>query len=1085
VTVVNAARNRLHTAWFVLLTALLGLPLITPLLRLLAVPCTHDGHLHYHRAAAMAYAWENGVFLTRWLPDLAFGYGYPFFVYREPAPLYAILLPHLAGLPLPAASNLFYALTILAAGVFMALWTRDVLGPRAAVVCAVAYMAAPYVLVDALVRGNSPESLALPLFPLLLWAGRRWTLFGWRAGFLIGVFGLALLSLGHNISTFIFAPTLAVYLAALAWGESRMSAAGGRSLAVLGRSSPALGRAAVVVFLGLGLAFFYTGGALLEMDEVTLEMSTTTRNNDWRFNFASVGEILSPVAAEDPALVNPPLRFRLGVVPLLLAALGATGLLWIRGADPRSREQRLHIWLMLAGAAVYLFMALPISRPLWEAIPLIDYVQFPWRFVGRAALPVAFLAGVPFVHRPSAEGTRRQATDDRPSIATRRPPSAPLAAVGGPRLLIAFVAIALLVAETLPNLYPRYCPEEPFPTINTVHTYEHVTGLVGVDPEGSYFPRTVGTRPTGSPLEADYAAGRVPQRFDATALPPGAAVADVAYRPLGVSLTVNTAAPFIARYLSFAFPGWSARVDGEKVAIVPEDRTGLITFAVPAGTHAIEVGWGATPLRLALGALSGLAAVGVGAVLVVGRRRPAGGLTRGGPRTALGWRELAALGLLAMALLAVKTLFGQVESPLRRTGAPPVSAPGTLSGGELRFDGYNLSGLAVAAGDTFDIDMAWTAVAPPSVDYQTDVWLTGPDGLIWSVKGTERPRIYEDAPPTRQWAAGEWAWDSREVRVLSGAPPGRYNLVLTLFDRATLAPVTLVDAATGAAIGPTAVIGQIDVTNSIAPPDFAPQYSLTAAVAPGLHLLGYNQDREAAAPGESVLLTLFWKCAKPAACQEYTLRLYEGDSVAQQWQLPVVRPNFPAGAWPAHGRLRGQYLLRLPATLESALYHFTLGDGVALGEIRVTAPARHMTPPPLAATLDAPLATTGGQPVATLAGLAAVSPLPTCSATSLPAGQCSVALVWRADAETPVSYRVFVHLVDADGRILAQSDAEPGGWTRPTTGWLPGEYVTDIHTLSLPEALPSGPLSLRVGLYDPDTGARLVSRGADFVALDR
>ena len=159
-------------AYWLLITAL-GLPLITPLLRWTAVACTHDGHLHYHRVAAMAHAWGNGIYVTRWLPDLAFGYGYPFFVYREAAPLYAVLLPHLAGLPLPAASNLFYALTILASGVFMALWVRDLFGPRAAVVSAVAYMAAPYVLIDALVRGNAPESLALPLLPFLLWAGRR------------------------------------------------------------------------------------------------------------------------------------------------------------------------------------------------------------------------------------------------------------------------------------------------------------------------------------------------------------------------------------------------------------------------------------------------------------------------------------------------------------------------------------------------------------------------------------------------------------------------------------------------------------------------------------------------------------------------------------------------------------------------------------------------------------------------------------------------------------------------------------------------------------------------------------------------
>ncbi|MBP8947594.1 MAG: hypothetical protein KBG73_02055, partial [Candidatus Promineofilum sp.] len=589
----------LTTAYWLLITAL-GLPLITPLLRWTAVACTHDGHLHYHRVAAMAHAWGNGIVLTRWLPDLAFGYGYPFFVYREAAPLYAVLLPHLAGLPLPAASNLFYALTILASGVFMALWVRDLFGPRAAVVSAVAYMAAPYVLIDALVRGNAPESLALPLLPFLLWAGRRWVLFGSRRAFLAGALGLALLSFSHNISTFIFAPTLVVYLVVVAWVSGER---GSDSRPVY--AHPALLRAAALIILGLGLALFYTGGAVLEMDQVTLERSTTTRNNDWRYNFTTIGEILSPVAPEDPTLLNPPLRLRMGWAPLLLAALGATGLWWLRGTDGRAREQRLHIWLMLAGTAVYLFMALPISRPLWEALPLIDFVQFPWRFVGRAALPIAFLAGVPF-YKYEIRDTRYEFRARRSLPATRHSPLA----TAWPIVLVA-VAVTLLILEAIPNLYPRTCEEEPFPTILTVHAYERATGLVGVDPEGSYFPRAVVERPTGSPLEADFAAGRTPQRFDATVLPAGATMRDVVYTCHGVTLTVDSPQPFTARYLSFDFPGWSARVDGARVPIAAEDPTGLITFAVPAGEHAVEVRWGATPLRLGLVALSALAAVGV------------------------------------------------------------------------------------------------------------------------------------------------------------------------------------------------------------------------------------------------------------------------------------------------------------------------------------------------------------------------------------------------------------------------------------------------------------------------------------------
>ena len=81
-------RKHLESLRGLLLVTLLGLPFIWPLLRWTTVPCSHDGHLHYHRVAAMRHAWENGVYFSRWMPDLAFGYGFPFFVFREPLPLY-------------------------------------------------------------------------------------------------------------------------------------------------------------------------------------------------------------------------------------------------------------------------------------------------------------------------------------------------------------------------------------------------------------------------------------------------------------------------------------------------------------------------------------------------------------------------------------------------------------------------------------------------------------------------------------------------------------------------------------------------------------------------------------------------------------------------------------------------------------------------------------------------------------------------------------------------------------------------------------------------------------------------------------
>jgi hypothetical protein len=89
-------------------------------------------------------------------------------------------------------------------------------------------------------------------------------------------------------------------------------------------------------------------------------------------------------------------------------------------------------------------------------------------------------------------------------------------------------------------------------------------------------------------------------------------------------------------------------------------------------------------------------------------------------------------------------------------------------------------------------------------------------------------------------------------------------------------------------------------------------------------------------------------------------------------------------------------------------------------------------------------------------------------------------LVWRAAATPDDSYNVFVHLQEnATGRIWAQSDAGPADWTRPTTGWLPGEFIADLHRLPLPADLPAGTYTLWAGLYEPRSGTRAPVSGSN------
>ncbi len=90
-------------------------------------------------------------------------------------------------------------------------------------------------------------------------------------------------------------------------------------------------------------------------------------------------------------------------------------------------------------------------------------------------------------------------------------------------------------------------------------------------------------------------------------------------------------------------------------------------------------------------------------------------------------------------------------------------------------------------------------------------------------------------------------------------------------------------------------------------------------------------------------------------------------------------------------------------------------------------------------------------------------------------------LYWRTRRELPLALTVFVHVLDADGNLVGQADHVPQGGRAPTTGWLPGEVVADAFTL--PVELQPG-WRLRVGLYDPVSGARLpLDAGGDAVEI--
>jgi len=75
---------------------------------------------------------------------------------------------------------------------------------------------------------------------------------------------------------------------------------------------------------------------------------------------------------------------------------------------------------------------------------------------------------------------------------------------------------------------------------------------------------------------------------------------------------------------------------------------------------------------------------------------------------------------------------------------------------------------------------------------------------------------------------------------------------------------------------------------------------------------------------------------------------------------------------------------------------------------------------------------------------------------------------WRAIAKPFENYTVFVHLIDSQGRLVAQNDQQPQAGFAPTSAWTSGLAVTDRHGLILPADLPLGEYDVRVGLYRSD-----------------
>lgn len=101
---------------------------------------------------------------------------------------------------------------------------------------------------------------------------------------------------------------------------------------------------------------------------------------------------------------------------------------------------------------------------------------------------------------------------------------------------------------------------------------------------------------------------------------------------------------------------------------------------------------------------------------------------------------------------------------------------------------------------------------------------------------------------------------------------------------------------------------------------------------------------------------------------------------------------------------------------------------------------------------------------------------------SLTSAQTSeVRLYWKALQPLEEDYIVFVHLLDASDELVASHDGPPRDGKSPTSTWLPGDVVPDVHTIVLVPDTPAGTYRLWVGIYTWPDIERLAVRDREGV----
>ena len=936
---------------------------------------------------------HDGVFPARWMPDAAYGLGYPFFNFYAALPYYFAALFNFLGFDLLTSIKMVQTLGFVFAGFALYGWARRHFSNRwAAWLAAVAYVYAPFHLVNVYVRGDSlSEFYAFIFYPLILWSidlifdsPRNWPLLALSYGGLI---------LTHNVSALIFSPFVITYY-------------------VLRITKDSLRTTILSLIAGLSLAFalsaFFWLPALGEAGLTQVSEVQTTGYFNYAEHFRAANLIQSSIGfdysiAAEPFASTP---FAMG----LMQAIGTVaGLIVLIVTWKKDTHQRFRLFVLI-GLALSTFMITPLSKPLWDTLPLLSYSQFPWRFLSIQALFTSLVIG--FI----ALALARRLT-----------------------LLVGVIGLTL-VAAALILLHPDYLPvraDEITPA--RLQLYEAFSGNIGTTIRAEYLPRTLIPRPyTGSML---ISPGTVPLRPIASR---GEAVgAQLERHATTQQWQVNVTSDQAALTFPITYwPGWQAFIDGQPIETRAAPDLGTIQVDVPRGDQRVEFKLGNTPLRTGGEMISLIALIIIGLAGVPLLRAIAWGQR---------WRALTSpTAVLAYAVIVLAATLVFSAQAFQST---PSFEPETMDFVDKPWLHHNLDGYVFGQQATL-LDYQISAPQPDSIDVALKWKLNTIDeaAATLSLVAPSTHLFGGPSPITQTVTVIQNGQNTYTLRTPYALPTGMYYVTVEVAgEKQFLQPIWIKHTGEPAASSQfgllTPAIGLAAVQTQLRDPN-----RLNV-------LLQWASHQRWAVAG--------------VTDANYGISLRLRDTSGQVWTSLDTQPGYgfqPTSAWQP-GALNDAYALDLPGdlprnqvyALDVILYRVasqeevgrTTIDGLRLDPHdwrSIEPPARNFTAPVMTHPLDAVF----GDQIQLLG-----------YDLKREGDTLKIDLAWQALRDITSNYKVFAHVFDpATDKVAAQWDALPRDNAYPTTRWIANEVVTETLTIPLTD-VPPGDYRIALGLYEP------------------